>query len=279
MKIIHYRNLWGIPDPWEAVVPRWLAAGAAGVECVFYNRAEVSRMGAIRRATGAAVLPILWTRAWAGDDSVDAHLEALRRQSEAVLPLTDSPWLPCMGGHDSWTAADRDRFLAGLGETAEAIGRRIVLETHRGTVLYHPQATAHYLACFPEAELVIDFSHWVVACERWVDDLEPLIRACARRAVHLHLRVATAQSSQVEDPRQPGFREAVAAFERWWVWVWEERVAAGGDTFSCTPEYGGDPYLARDPATGNPRTELEAVNTWQIDRFRRLTRSWQHREG
>ncbi len=147
-------------------------------------------------------------------------------------------------------------------------------ETHRNSALYHPAAARRVLERFPELSLTCDFSHWVVACERLIDDQLDLIRLCGRKAEHLHVRVGTEQAPQVADVRSHGARPYLKAFERWWEIVWGEQAARGLTSSTACPEYGPPPYRPVMAGIAEPAGELAAMCDWQRDRNRARFKAW-----
>lgn len=102
-------------------------------------------------------------------------------------------------------------------------------ETHRGRVMGNPWYTARLLdrlglvikllfilGRFDNLWITADFSHWVVVSERLLNGSaagDDLMRACAERTKHIHARVGSPQSAQVNDPMRAEARAYLRAHE------------------------------------------------------------------
>jgi hypothetical protein len=266
-----YRNLWGVAGPWERAVPALLDSGYDGIEAILFTKEEHARLRRILRARPFPFKGTIWTKD--AGPTVRGHLGAFRSQLDALLRV-GAQTINVMGGYDCWGESDRDRYFEGVLKAGQAAGVPVAHETHRDTALHHPTAAARVLARFPELRLTCDFSHWVVACERLIDDQLPTIRLCASRADHLHTRVGTAEAPQVADIRAPEAKPYRGAFERWWDLVWEDQLRRGVAVSTCCPEFGPPPYLPTLPYSGRPVADLDELCDWQRDRQRSRFRRW-----
>lgn len=263
MKLELYRNLWGVPGPPGPALARIAAAGYDGVEAVIFSDAQADRL---RRALSRVPLAFKGV-AWPRGASVREQLASLRRETGRLQTLGPGS-LSVIGGQDCWSDDEAARYFEGALRLEQRLGLPMAHETHRNSALFHPAAARRILARFPELKLVCDFSHWVVACERLIDDQLDLIRQCGRQAVHVHVRVGSEQTPQVSDLRAPEFARYRRAFERWWGLVWDEQERRGLAVTSICPEFGPPPYLQTAPYTGRPAADLWAVCEWQKERQR-----------
>ena len=262
MKLELYRNLWGVPGPVRPALARVAAAGYHGIEAVLFSDSQAAALRrALRLETGLVFKGVAWPRG----RTVRDQLASLRREVRRLLRLAPGS-LSVIGGYDCWSDDDAARYFEGALRLEEQVGLPLAHETHRNSVLFHPAPTRRILARFPELKLVCDFSHWVVACERLIDDQLDLVRQCGRQAVHLHARVGSEQSPQVSDVRAPEFARYRRAFEQWWDIVWTEQERRGLAVSSLCPEFGPPPYLQTAPYSGRPAADLWAVCEWQKKR-------------
>jgi hypothetical protein len=263
MKLKVYRNLWGVTGPWDAAIAGFQEAGYDGIEAILFTPGEHAEMRRIRRKRRFPFKGTIWTRD--AGPSVADHLRSFRRQLSALV-RTGADSINVMGGYDGWTPDESARYFEGALKSGAAADLPVAHEIHRNTALFHPTAARRIIELFPELRLTCDFSHWVVACERLIDDQLELIRLCGTRADHIHTRVGTEEVPQVPDVRAPEALPYLKAYERWWDIIWEEQLARGMAISTCCPEFGPPPYQATLPYSGEPVADLAAICDWQRDR-------------
>ena len=207
------------------------------------------------------------------DPTVAGQVSSVVSEMHA-LARTGADSLNVIGGYDCWSTDEAARYFEAVMKAGDALGIPVSHETHRNSALFHPAAARRMLSLFPELRLTCDFSHWVVACERLIDDQLDLIRLCGSRAAHIHTRVGTEQAPQVGDVRAPESLPYLKAFERWWAIVWEEQAARGMAVTTACPEFGPPPYTPTLPHTGKPVSDLGAVCDWQRKRQETHFKSW-----
>ncbi|KAK7427277.1 hypothetical protein QQZ08_006213 [Neonectria magnoliae] len=101
----------------------------------------------------------------------------------------------------------------------------------------------NYNAHSGSLRITADISHWVVVCERLLDQGEEdkeILKAIIPHVSHIHARVGTTQSSQCPDPTNPAFAAERAFFENFW----KDCIKAhkSDDPITWVPEYGPFPY-------------------------------------
>jgi sugar phosphate isomerase/epimerase len=258
MKLKIYRNLWGMCGPRRELIGKLEEAGYDGIEAVLFSDDEARELEQIlpgRRLLFKAVL-------WPTGRSVEEQLGSFRAQLTRALSLEPAS-ISVIGGYDSWTDDEAARYFEEVLKLEYQTGLAFSHETHRNSILFHPGITLRLLKKFPELKLVCDFSHWVVTCERLLDEDKEGIRVCGRHATHIHVRVGTEQTPQVADIRAPEVEPYLRRFERWWEIVWDEQAARGLAVTSLCPELGPPPYQATFPYTGLPIADLTAQIEWQ----------------
>jgi sugar phosphate isomerase/epimerase len=263
LKLKSYRSLWGVPGRRDAAVAAAQEAGYDGIEAILFTPEDHAELRGILRRRGIPFKGTIWTRS--AGPSVEEHLRLFNSQL-GDLVRTGAESINAICGYDCWSHDEAARFYEGALNAGTAAGLPIVHETHRNSALFHPAAAARMLGLFPELRLTCDFSHWVVACERLIDDQVGLIRLCGSRADHIHARVGTEEAPQVADPRAPEAQPYVLAFERWWDIVWEEQLKAGVQVSTFCAEFGPAPYLPALPYSCEPVADLAAICEWQRQR-------------
>ncbi len=271
MKIMIYRNLWGCTGARGEAVAAALDGGYDGIEAVLFNDAEHAEMRRVLRRRRAPFKGTIWTR-HAGTAVAD-HVRAFKGQLRSYL-RTGADSINVIGGYDCWGEDEAARYFEAALKASDAAGVPVSHETHRNSALHHPFPARKAIERFPELRLTCDFSHWVVACERLIEDQIDLIRLCGTRTDHIHMRVGTEQAPQVADVRSPEARRYLRVFERWWDILWEAQLARGLAVTTACPEFGPPPYLPTLPYSGAPVADLAAVCDWQRDRQAARFRRW-----
>jgi hypothetical protein len=264
MRLAIYRSLWGYPGPVDVAARQIAEASYDGIEAVLPAPGpERSALAEALRAEDLGYIPLLLV-----EGSTPAEqLGAARALIEEAMSLGPDR-IVMHAGRDWWPMATSTGFYEDLVAMEAEIGIEIAHETHRSRPLATPWATAQLLEAVPPLRLCGDFSHWVVVCDRLLEDQEEALRAAARRTVHLHTRVGTAESPQVFDPSDPIVGEQLAAFERWWDLVWAAQVENGVAVSTMTPEYGPPPYQPLMADEAELPASLAAACDWQAERAR-----------
>ena len=73
-------------------------------------------------------------------------------------------------GNDRWALSEQVDFFARAVELASTCGLHVCFEIHRGRSLYSPWVTLDVIRQVPELRFTSDISHWLVTCERLLDD-------------------------------------------------------------------------------------------------------------
>ncbi|MGC7974490.1 sugar phosphate isomerase/epimerase, partial [Salmonella enterica] len=75
-----------------------------------------------------------------------------------------------LAGNDRWPLAEQVDFLGRAQALADDAGVPCSFETHRASSLYSPWITLDIVRQLPRLRYTADISHWVVVCERLLDD-------------------------------------------------------------------------------------------------------------
>ena len=271
MKLVAYRNLWGVEGSWERAIPSFLDSGYGGIEAILFTHSQHAELKRILKRRAFPFKGTIWTRG--AGPTVAGHRRSFKIQLGKLI-RTGATSINVMGGYDCWSAAESSLYFEGALKSGTVAGVPIAHELHRNTALHHPTAARRILKQFPELRLTCDFSHWVVACERLIDDQIELIRTCGSRADHVHMRVGTEETPQIGDIRAPEALPYLRAFERWWDIVWEQQLKRGAAETTFCPEFGPPPYLPTFPYTLKPIAKLSAICDWQRDRQVARFKSW-----
>jgi len=194
-------------------------------------------------------------------DTVEQHIADVERQLQLGRALHPQQ-VTIIGGCDAWSLQQSVRFFGEAQEIAARMGIVCSFETHRSRSLFNPWVTLAVLEHLPELRLTCDFSHWVVALERQLDDDWGAVLEVAKHAQHVHARVGYDQGPQVPHPAAPEYAAALASHQRYWEAIWMVQHNSGRAFTSMTPEFGPDGYLHTMPFTQQPVADLWEINAW-----------------
>jgi sugar phosphate isomerase/epimerase len=196
---------------------------------------------------------------------VEEHLTQYRQQLTNAKVL--NPFhINAHSGSDSFTDEEAIEFFAGAIQIEEELGLTVSHETHRGRALYNPFRTLMLVNKFPKLKLTLDFSHFVLVCERRFDEHPKeieMINKIASQTWHIHARVGYNQHAQIADLNDQKHERDVKAHERVWREVWKHDH--GREYRIVTPEYGPEPYQV-------PTGDKDSEKLWNLcnEQLRRL---------
>lgn len=204
--------------------------------------------------TGGDVVPHQgWTLA--------QHWDRLER-SIAAAQAVGARFLNVLPGNDRWPLAQQVAFFGRAQALADAAGVVCSFEIHRATSLYSPWVTLDVIAQLPQLRFTADISHWVVVCERLLDDPADDLTPFIERVHHVQARVGYDQGPQVPHPAAPEYARALAFHQGVWERIWAAQQARGQTVTTLTPEFGPDGYTHLLPFTQAPVADVWLLNQW-----------------
>ncbi len=265
MQLQLVKTLWGFNGGIDAACAQAKAANFAGIE----GQAPQDHWALERLSAALIAANLFWVQeiCTAGSyvprrhASVSEHLVDLERQlrlGQRVGPR----FANVIGGCDAWDIDDSVEFFKQAQEIGERLGVKCSFETHRGRSFFSPWNTAQILRQLPGLPITCDFSHWVVVCERLLEDDWDVIAQAAGHAHHIHGRVGYDQGPQVPHPAAPEYAQALAFHQRCWEAIWSSQHERGYTLTTLTPEFGPDGYLHCLPFTQAPVADLWEINRW-----------------
>ncbi len=272
MKLDIYRTLWGIQAPLDTYADSLKEVGFVGVE------AQIPTENAARLAFAEALkcndmkyIAILFS----GGDVIPAQHETAQQHLERIDLLFDyaadlSPqFINMLPGNDRWSMGEQVDFFGRVQEMADERGIVCSFETHRATSLYSPWLTLDLIRQLPDLRFTIDISHWVLVCERLLNDLADDLSAFIERVHHIQARVGYPQGPQTPHPAAPEYADALAFHQSVWEQVWTHHLKQDRATTTLTTEFGPDGYLHHLPFTDVPVADLWSLNDWMAIEERR----------
>lgn len=265
MRLEIFRTLWGYRGSWQQALDEALGAGFDGLEARIPETAAQRAINArLLREQNVPYIATLFTSTPVlprQSDSSHVHLEDLRIKLDWAAEL--GPRLVnVLPGNDRWSLSEQVDFFARAVELADATGLKVCFEIHRGRSLYSPWVTLDVIRQVPELRFTSDISHWLVTCERLLDDPADDLSAFIERVDHIQARVGYDQGPQVPHPGAPEYAEVLAFHQRHWESIWSSQEKRGLQTTTLTPEFGPDGYLHHLPFTDVPVADLWQLNQW-----------------
>lgn len=165
-------------------------------------------------------------------------------------------------GRDFFTT-DQNRQLIDIAlEFTHKTGILIAHETHRGRMLYSPQAFAELTEIVNEFPVTADFSHWVCVTESMLENFTSIVDKAITATVHIHARIGFEEGPQVPDPRANEWRYALIQFLQWWDKILTIKAEADIPVFTITTEFGPFPYMINSPVNKMPFTYQQEINLY-----------------
>ncbi|MGE8498218.1 MAG: sugar phosphate isomerase/epimerase family protein [Pseudomonas sp.] len=265
MRLELFRTLWGYRGSWQHALDELLGAGFDGLEArVPETAAQRSSNARLLREQHIPYIATLFTSTPVlprQSDSPEVHLQDLADKLGWAAEL--SPRLVnILAGNDRWSLAEQVDFFGRAVELGRSSGLHCCFEIHRGRSLYSPWVTLDVIRQVPELRFTSDISHWVVTCERLLDDAIDDLSPFTERVDHIQARVGYDQGPQVPHPGAPEYADTLAFHQRHWETIWTSQQRRGQAVTSMTPEFGPDGYLHHLPFTDVPVADLWQLNQW-----------------
>lgn len=286
MKLEMFRTLWGWhgnwqqPSDWAQCAAELREVGCIGVEARLpYDPAMQRTLGQHLRNEGLEYIAVVFT----GGDVVPKQDWTMQQHWDRLAASIDGArelgarFLNVLPGNDRWPLSQQVEFFGRAQEMADQAGALCSWEIHRATSLYSPWVALDVIAQLPQLRFTADLSHWVVVCERLLndptDDLTPFIE----RVHHIQARVGYDEGPQVPHPAAPEYAAALAFHQDMWERIWAAQQARGYAVTTLTPECGPDGYTHKLPFTQAPIADLWSLNQWMARTESAHFAQWQAR--
>lgn len=265
MKLEIFRTLWGYTASKAQALDELLAAGFDGMEARLpLETRDRTEFGAFLRANH---LPYISTVFSAYDvlpkqsAAPAEHLQDLDRKLAWAAELGPR-FVNVLAGNDRWSLAQQVEFFGQALELGRKHGQFCSFETHRSRSLFNPWLTLDLIRQLPDLRFTSDISHWIVTCERLLDDPHDDLSPFVERVHHIQARVGYDQGPQVPHPGAPEYARELAFHQQHWEAIWRSQQSRGYPVSTLTPEFGADGYLHHLPFTNVPVADLWSLNQW-----------------
>jgi hypothetical protein len=277
MKLELFKSLWGWQGDWRQCAAQVLQMGCTGVEARMpLDGTEACAMAHSLVQQGLQYIAVVFTggdvipnQAW----TTQQHLDRLQAALDTAAILQPR-FLNLLAGNDRWPLAQQVDFFGRAQSLADAAGVLCSFETHRGSSLFSPWTTLALIEQLPQLRFTADISHWVVVCERLLNDAADDLTPFIERVHHIQARVGYDQGPQVPHPQAPEYAREVAFHQEVWQAIWASQQARGYATSTLTPEFGPDGYTHLLPFTRMPVAELWDLNLGMARTQRRQFEHW-----
>lgn len=254
---------WGFEDiPWPVFLKRVKEANYAGIEWFPFGETcdvqEVLDLLTHHDLDFAIVMAVIKPYT-----NFDQYLEDLKQDLKKLMEMRTESKAPlffsAQTGREFFNEIQIQACLELCDQFEERYQTPINQETHRNKWSYAAHRVAPVLTAHPDLKLTLDVSHWFCVSESYLEDQQDAVNAAIAHARHIHARVGSTQSSQVWDPANAEYAEALAAHVQVWD-KWVDMMNRNHKPITITPEFGPVPYLVK----GNRKTDL-SVEQWRIN--------------
>lgn len=177
-------------------------------------------------------------------------------------------YINCHSGRDFFSMEENESFISHTAELSNQTGIKICHETHRSRMLFAAPVAKSYIQKHPELRITFDVSHWCNVSESFLSDQQETIDLTLPRVDHVHARIGHPEGPQVNDPRAPEWKDAVAAHFAWWDKIVELKKQQG-NTLTILTEFGPPDYMPTEPYTRKPLSDQWAVNVYMMNILRK----------
>jgi len=277
MKLDLFKSLWGWQGDWSLCAAQVRQMGGTGVEARMpLGSTEAHAMAHSLKQQGLQYIAVVFTGGDVVPDqgwTAQQHLDRLQLALDTAAILQPR-FLNLLAGNDRWPLAQQVDFFGRAQVLADAAGVVCSFETHRGSSLYSPWVTLALIEQLPQLRFTADISHWVVVCERLLNDAQDDLQPFIDRVHHTQARVGYDQGPQVPHPQAPEYTKELAFHQAVWQAIWVSQRARGYHSSTLTPEFGPDGYTHLLPFTRMPVADLWDLNLGMAQSQRRHFDAW-----
>ncbi|MEN1786290.1 MAG: sugar phosphate isomerase/epimerase [Bacteroidota bacterium] len=176
-----------------------------------------------------------------------------------LIAQMDTVYINCHTGTDYFSFEENLALLTVSQDIAAQSGTLIGHEIHRGRFSFHPKICAAYLETKPDLVLTADFSHWCVVTESLLAPFRKEVQAAINCTAHIHCRVGSDETPQVNDPFAPEHKEALQQHLIWWKEAYSKNREKQ-QSLLITCEFGPPPYQQCLPYSEMPVSDIWEIN-------------------
>lgn len=266
MKIKFFCPHWGQEDlSIEAFIKNAVNAGYDGVEMVVSTReSEKQKLRTLLKENNLLFIAQVLEAGKGGGFYEQLNETVFYLENAATMkPLK----IDSFTGRDYFSFEQNSEIIQQNLEWEKKSNIQVVHEVHRGRFTYSLSNVKPYLDRFKSLCLNADFSHWCCVAESYLQETELADRMdeAISRADHIHARIGHPQGPQVNDPRAPEWKMALACHVNWWDRIIQNHKEKGTEVFTITPEFGPAPYLQTLPYSKKEVASQWDINVWMMN--------------
>ncbi|MES2446328.1 MAG: sugar phosphate isomerase/epimerase [Bacteroidota bacterium] len=259
---------WGFEDiPWDTFLKQVKAANYSGIEWFPFAKIEdyneVLNLLDYYELDFAIVMAVIEPYS-----NFENYLQKLHNELHQLMGIRNKNKTPLFFsaqiGREFFNETQIEQCLAVCDEIEKQYQTPIYQETHRNKWTYAAHVVAQILAKTPNLKLTFDVSHWFCVSESFLEDQQEAVNLAIAHTKHIHARVGSTQSSQVWDPANDEYADALAAHLQIWD-KWIAKMKTTNEAITITPEFGPPPYLVIGNRTIVASDEQWRINLWMKD--------------
>jgi sugar phosphate isomerase/epimerase len=258
---------WGFPGNLDEYGAKVKASGYDGIE--IWWSLEGARQTAVFDMLAKYGLEVGFLCAGSQTDPQE-HFAYFKKMVEGAARNTRQRplYINCHSGRDYFSYEENKPFIDLTTALNKETGIRIMHETHRSRMLYSAPVARHYLETVPDLRVTFDVSHWCNVSETLLADQPKTVALTLDRVDHIHARIGHPEGPQVNDPRAPEWKDALAAHFGWWDTVLK-RKRERGETMTILTEFGPPDYMPTLPYTREPLADQWGINVHMLQTLRK----------
>jgi len=198
------------------------------------------------------------------DETPEQHTNRMKERLEFLMDFKPD-FINAHTGRDFFCFVENCRIIDEAENLSAKWSIPICHETHRGRFSFHLATLLPYLEKFPSLQLTGDFSHWCTVSESMLQDQADKLERVIPHVSHIHARIGSEQSAQVNHPFAPEWNTHLAVFLNWWKAIVAHRIEKGSRVLTITPEAGPTPYMPLEPFSLKPLSDQWEVNVSMKD--------------
>ena len=254
---------WGYVEGWEAFCKKIKALGYDGAE--FWYPSDVRERTMILDLFAKHSLKYGFLIG-SGESEYQKHLKEFEDSLKGAV-AAKPVYINCHSGKDYFSFDQNKAFLEMTIKVSRDTGVPVYHETHRSRILYAAPVAKQFFQALPDARITLDISHWCNVHESYLQDQQDTVAMALQRTGHIHARIGHPEGPQVNDPRAPEWKDAVASHFAWWDQV-VERKKREGATMTFLTEFGPVDYMPAIPYTRQPIADQWEINVHMLKTLR-----------
>ncbi len=262
--LLIFATNWGYTESWEAFATKIKNLGYDGAEFWYpSDQKEQKEISAVFQKHNLKMGFLVG----GSDRDFQKHFDQFKISLEGAAALKPV-YINCHSGRDHFSFEQNKKFITLTTKISASSGVPVYHETHRSRILYSAPIARQFMDNLPDLRITLDVSHWCNVHESLLDDQQETLSKTLERVDHIHARIGHPEGPQVNDPRAPEWKEAVAAHFAWWDTV-VSRKKKEGRLMTFLTEFGPVDYMPALPYTRQPLADQWEINAYMLKVLRK----------